>query len=377
MDDKGSTTISLKRINRAKVYQYIYKEKATSKLQIVQALQMGLSTVSQNLSLLEDEGLIERNGYFDSTGGRKAHAIRIVPDFKIAIGIGILKNMFHITAVDLYGNTMYTNTISLPYSNSPSYYEQVAAEIKDCIAKEQYEEDRILGISIATQGITSPDHTTVTYGTIMHNTGMCLEHFSKYLPYPCHLEHDSKSAAFLELWNHPELDSAVVLLLNRNMGGSIITNHQIHQGNSMHSGTIEHMCINPDGPLCYCGNRGCLETYCSVNALEHSAGLPIKEFFPALREKKSPQLTQIWEDYLNHLAFAIRNLNLVIDAPVIISGYLAPYFTEEDIDYLLSRITSSSPFSVSKDQILVGVHGQYTPAIGASLFYIEQFLQSV
>ena len=288
MDDKGLTTISLKRINRAKVYQYIYKEKATSKLQIVQALQMGLSTVSQNLSLLEDEGLIERNGYFDSTGGRKAHAIRIVPDFKIAIGIGILKNMFHITAVDLYGNTMYTNTISLPYSNSPSYYEQVAAEIKDCIAKEQYEEERILGISIATQGITSPDHTTVTYGTIMHNTGMCLEHFSKYLPYPCHLEHDSKSAAFLELWNHPELDSAVVLLLNRNMGGSIITNHQIHQGNSMHSGTIEHMCINPDGPLCYCGNRGCLETYCSVNALEHSAGLPIKEFFPALREKKIP-----------------------------------------------------------------------------------------
>ena len=376
-DDKGLTTISLKRINRAKVYQYIYKEKASSKLQIVQALQMGLSTVSQNLSLLEDEGLIERNGYFDSTGGRKAHAIRIVPDFKIAIGIGILKNMFHITAVDLYGNTMYTNTISLPYSNSPSYYEQVAAEIKDCIAKEQYEEERILGISIATQGITSPDHTTVTYGTIMHNTGMCLEHFSKYLPYPCHLEHDSKSAAFLELWNHPELDSAVVLLLNRNMGGSIITNHQIHQGNSMHSGTIEHMCINPDGPLCYCGNRGCLETYCSVNALEHSAGLPIKEFFPALREKKSPQLTQIWEDYLNHLAFAIRNLNLVIDAPVIISGYLAPYFTEEDIDYLLSRITSSSPFSVSKDQILVGVHGQYTPVIGASLFYIEQFLQSV
>lgn len=110
---------------------------------------------------------------------------------------------------------------------------------------------------------------------------------------------------------------------------------------------------------------------------QYSAGLPIKEFFPALREKKSPQLTQIWEDYLNHLAFAIRNLNLVIDAPVIISGYLAPYFTEEDIDYLLSRITSSSPFSVSKDQILVGVHGQYTPVIGASLFYIEQFLQSV
>ena len=59
-------------------------------MQIVQELQMGLSTVSQNLNLLEQEGLIEKNGFFASTGGRKANAIQIVSDFKISIGIGIL-----------------------------------------------------------------------------------------------------------------------------------------------------------------------------------------------------------------------------------------------------------------------------------------------
>ena len=59
MSEKGLTTINLKKINRSKVYQYIYKSKVTSKLQIVQDLQMGLSTVSQNLNLLEQEGLIE------------------------------------------------------------------------------------------------------------------------------------------------------------------------------------------------------------------------------------------------------------------------------------------------------------------------------
>ena len=330
MSEKGLTTISLKKINKSKVYQYIYKSKVTSKLQIVSDLQMGLSTVSQNLNLLEQEGLIERNGYFDSTGGRKAQAIQIVPDFKISIGIGILKNMFHLTAVDLYGNAIFTDTFSVPYSNTSAYYEQIAETIREFTALNHYTEEKVLGISIATQGITSPDHTTVTYGTIMNNTGMKLEEFTRRLPYPCYLEHDSKSAAFLELWNHLELDSAVVFLLNRNLGGAIITNHQIHQGNSMHSGTLEHMCINPDGPLCYCGNRGCLETYCSVDSLEQAAGMTIKEFFPLLREKKSSQLIQVWEDYLNHLAFAMKNLNLIVDAPIIISGYLAPYFTDED-----------------------------------------------
>ena len=377
MSEKGLTTIALKKINRSKIYQYIYRSKLTSKLQIVQDLQMGLSTVSQNLNLLENEGLIEKNGYFDSTGGRKANAIQIVSDFRISIGVGILKNMYHITAIDLYGNTVYTDTIPLTYSNTAAYYQQITDKVKDFIDKNQYPENKILGVSIATQGITSPDNTTVIYGNIMNNTGMRLKDFSKHLPYPCHLEHDSKSAAFLELWNHPELDSAVVLLLNRNLGGAIITNHQIHQGRSMHSGTIEHICVNPDGPLCYCGNRGCLETYCSANSLEQASGMTIKEFFPLLREKKSPQLIQIWEDYLKHLAFAMKNLNLVIDAPIIISGYLAPYFTEDDTDYLLRQINSMTPFELKEEQILVGTHGQYTPAIGAALFYVKEFIQSV
>lgn len=377
MIEKGLTNISVKKINRSKVYQYIYRKKITSKLQIVQDLQMGLSTVSQNLNLLEQDGLIEKNGYFESTGGRKANAIQIVSDFRISIGIGILKNMFHITAVDLYGNAFYTNTIPFPYSNTPDYYKQVTDKIKEFIATNQYDEEKILGVSIATQGITSPDHSTVLYGNIMNNTGMILEDFSRYLPYPCYLEHDSKSAAFLELWKHPELDSAVVFLLNRNLGGAIITNHQIHQGSSMHSGTIEHICINPDGPLCYCGNRGCLETYCSANALEQAAGMNIKDFFSLLREKKSPQLTQIWKDYLHHLAFAMKNLNLIIDAPIIISGYLAPYFLEDDIAYLTKHINVSSPFALNKEHIFVGTNGQYTPAIGAALFYVNQFIHAI
>ena len=377
MSEKGLTTISLKKINKSKVYQYIYRKKTTFKMQIVQELQMGLSTVSQNLNLLEQEGLIEKNGYFESTGGRKANAIQIVSDFRISIGIGILKNMFHITAVDLYGNAFYTDTIPLPYSNTPDYYKQVTDRVKEFIASNQYDDERILGVSIATQGITSPDHTTVLYGNIMNNAGMKLDDFSRHLPYPCNLEHDSKSAAFLELWNHPELNSAVVFLLNRNLGGAIITNHQIHQGSSMHSGTLEHMCINPDGPLCYCGSRGCLETYCSANSLEQAAGMTIKEFFLLLREKKSPQLTQIWEDYLSHLAFAMKNLNLIIDAPIIISGYLAPYFTEEDIKYLAEHINAATPFPLEKQHILVGTNGQYTPAIGAALFYVDQFIHAV
>ncbi len=76
--------------------------------------------------------------------------------------------------------------------------------------------------------------------------------------------------------------------------------------------------------------------------------MPIKEFFNLLHQTHAPNLTQIWRDYLDHLAFAIRNLNLVIDSPVIISGYLAPYFQEADMHYLLSKINENSLFQMDR-----------------------------
>ena len=168
MSETGLTTIQLKKINKSKVYHYIYQQHTTSKLQIVQELQMGLSTVSQNLTLLEQDGYIQRNGYFDSTGGRKAQTIQIVPDFRISIGIGILKEMFHMTAIDLYGHILDMETISLSYADTDAYYKQMTEKIQAFITSHHYDPQKILGISIATQGITSSDHTTVTYGKILH-----------------------------------------------------------------------------------------------------------------------------------------------------------------------------------------------------------------
>lgn len=377
MNDKSITTIALKKINKGKVYQNIYKRKGTSKQQIVTDLQMGMSTVSQNISILEEEGLIERNGYFESTGGRKANLLQIIPNAKISIGVGILKNMFHIVAVDLYGDVITAETFSVSYKKTDEYYAEVTDKITRFIAENNYDAEKILGVSIASQGIISPDGSSVTYGAIMGNTDMKLSDFSDRLPYPCRLEHDSAAAAYLELWNRPELDSAAVVLLNRNLGGAVITNHMVHKGVSMRSGTIEHMCIHPDGPMCYCGNYGCLETYCSANALEKASGLPIKEFFSQLNLSANSTLSLIWRNYLSNLAIAIKNFNLIIDSPIILSGYLAPYLKAEDIEFLLSQINTFNPFPIERERILVGTHGQYTPAIGTALFYVSQFIDSL
>ena len=86
MSEKGLTNISLKKINKSKVYQYIYRKKKTSKQQIVQELQMGLSTVSQNLNLLEQEGLIEKkNGFLHPPAEEKQTPFRLYPILKFLL----------------------------------------------------------------------------------------------------------------------------------------------------------------------------------------------------------------------------------------------------------------------------------------------------
>lgn len=113
--------------------------------------------------------------------------------------------MFHIVAVNLYGDAVATETIELPYENSNTYYTALAANVELFIQKNHYAPEKIEGISIATQGIISPDGNCRNLRRYYGNANMQFSDFSSRLPYPCHLEHDSKAAADLELWNHPRL----------------------------------------------------------------------------------------------------------------------------------------------------------------------------
>ncbi|MBS6194035.1 MAG: ROK family transcriptional regulator [Clostridiales bacterium] len=376
MSTRGMTTMEVKKINRSKVYHYIYENRRVCKQRISEDLQMGLSTITQNLKWLEEDHLIIRSGFYESTGGRKAYAIEINRTARIAIGVGILKEMVHLTAIDLYGNVLHSAAKILPFSFSPSYDLRLGEEVSTFIEENHLKKEQILGVSIAIQGIISTDGQSVSYGSILNHTGMKLSDLAAHIPFPCRLVHDSKAAAFLELWLHPSEKDMTVMLLNRNLGGAVIINGEVHNGTGMHSGALEHLCLNPEGPLCYCGQKGCLETYCSADSLSKNSNMDIESFFCKLRSGDS-FCENIWQEYLNQLSFAIRNLTTLLDQKIILSGYLAPYFTQEDISFLENTAACASPFPMEEHFLLVSSHGQLAPAIGAALLYIHDFLCSI
>lgn len=366
--------VSIKQINRNNVYNFIYNERQTCKSIITSSLKMGLSTVNQNIKMLEEEKLICKKGWFDSTGGRKANTLEIVPLARISIGVAVLRDIVFIVATNLYGEVIADQRLDFPFTQTDKYYTNLGFEINYFI--KQHSLNNILGVSIATQGIVSKNGEFVTYGKILDNHRMQLSDFSKHIRYPCRLEHDSKSAAFLELWQNKFVTDGVILLLNHNIGGAIVTNSTVKTGIDMRSGAVEHMSLNFEGELCYCGRRGCLETYCSGEALEKRSQLSILEFFDLLH-KQNEHCVCIWNDYLRHLAFAIRNVSVIIDGYYILSGLIAEYITPQDIDIIVNHITRHSPFDFNKDRIIVGHTGESIQAIGTSLYYIKEFLANI
>lgn len=336
---------------------------------------MSLPTVTQNLVRLEKEKLIEKSGQFESSVGRRATAYAISPQARISIGVEIQKKTVNILAIDLLGDAFQEKKLVMKYSNEERYYKELSESIQSFISSLDVSQEQVLGIGFAVQGLTSNDGKKITYGKILVSTGLDVEVFSQYLPYPCIFLHDAKCAATTELWVRKDIGDAVYLSIGTHLGGAIIINNQIYMGKEGHSGTVEHMTINPGGPLCYCGKRGCMETYSSVNALLES-GETLDIFFEKVRSGVVSYVKR-WNTFLDHLAFSMNNLHLVLNREFIIGGHISSYLIEEDIDILHEKTIEKSAFP-NNDRF---IHISSLPAIGvpigAAIPFVQSFLGAI
>lgn len=372
---KSITPNQIKQNNRSLIYDFIYKNRSVSQQDISYDLRLSRPTVTTNLAAMENDGLIQKKGLIDTElVGRKAAAYSIVSDYRISIGIEILKKEVKMIAVNLYGEQMNCMRYEIIFERSSSYFKAVCDKILEFKSSLGTADQQILGIGFAMQGLVTPDKQTILYGEILSCTGLSITEFSSHLPYPCSFIHDAESAAVSELWASPGLTDAFYLSLSRHLGAAIISKGTILTGKHGHSSTIEHIPMQPNGPRCYCGRRGCMETMLSLTSLLTESETP-DCFFTNVRQKEPSALNR-WNLFLTNLAKAINMLHLIYDTDFILGGYLAQYLHEEDISFLHKQIQQMTPFIEAHDFLLISKMPKHNISIGAALPYIQTFLSS-
>ena len=89
------------------------------------------------------------------------------------------------------------------------------------------------------------------------------------------------------------MSNVVMLTLGAGVGGAVIANGQLLRGHAGVAGHLGHLTVDPDGPLCACGNRGCLETVFSARAIEGEAWAAVHRGCPSALTRlfrEQPQL---------------------------------------------------------------------------------------
>ncbi len=373
--DQSITLKDVKRSNYSSIYHLIYQNGKLSKQEIANQLHLSLPTVTQNLVRLEKERLIEKSGQFESSVGRRATAYAICSQARISIGVEIQKKKVRILAIDLLGGTFQKTELPLTYSNEESYYNALSYAVQSFIAELKVEKEQVLGIGFSVQALTSIDGQRITYGKILNSTGVNIHVISQYLDYPCMFVHDAKGAATTELWMRDSIRDAIYLSIGMHLGGAIIMNGQIEMGKEGHSGTVEHMTIDPNGPSCYCGKKGCMETFCSVTALLKEDE-SLDTFFQQVR-LETPSYMERWNTFLDYLAFSINNIHLVINREFILGGHISPYLQQSDIDLLHEKINDKTAFPSKEPFIHISRSPENGVPIGAAIPFIKGFLSTI
>lgn len=372
---KTTPPASVKELNKRAITAYLYSKGPATKQMLERELNLSLPTITQNLRMLEVEGLIRKGEQLESTGGRKAQTFAFVCRAKIAIGVTMRANGLTLCAVDLGGNVISRKFKLLPYHNTDIYYQQMGVIINAFAAGVERNDDNVLGVAFSIQGIVSADGQTITFGNIMGNTGLRLDVIAQNVKFPCIMIHDSDAAAMAELWFDHSLTDAVCVYLEMRPGGAVIVDGQLYQGPNLCNGTIEHMTLVPDGGECYCGQRGCMDVYCSPEALTED-GESLSGFFSVL-EQGEQEHRQRFSGWLGNVAQAIRNIRSMLAGDIIIGGEAAHYLDDDDVTTLKRLVEERSAFHTDHFTLRKSLCLDNQNEIGAALRFVKTFIDEI
>jgi glucokinase len=140
---------------------------------------------------------------------------------------------------------------------------------------------------------------------------------------PVHIDNDAKALALAEGWQGAAagVPSFIAMVVSTGVGGGIVLNGQLLEGESGNAGHVGHVIVEPDGRPCSCGARGCLEAEASGTAIAALIGRPAAEAPPEVVARTGHLVGRAVASVANLL-----DLQLAVVGGSVALGFGAPFF---------------------------------------------------
>lgn len=254
---------------KLKILNVIRNKGQVTKQEIARYLNFNLTTITNLVNeLLISHKLLQEVGDNVSTGGRKPKLYQININSGNIIGLDIGGENLRIAMCDIMGNVISSLTSRSQYNgNREKLIDGILNLIEKIIANAGYNKSSILGIGISISGIVDSDSGNIIYcPNIDGLDNFPIKNFlESKTDFPVFVDDSVRCMAIAE--KHygiaKEYDNFLFISLGKGIGMGIYVNGKIYRGSMGLSGELGHITVDEDGPLCNCGNKGCLEAIAS------------------------------------------------------------------------------------------------------------------
>jgi N-acetylglucosamine repressor len=265
-----ATQQQTKEHNTSLVLSTIFEHENISRAEIARVTSLTRTTVSDIVSELMAEGLVEEVGIGSSIGGKSPILLSLVEDSRYLIGLDLAYNKFCGAIVNLRGRIR--EQFELPITNNCTGDEALGMvySILDQLIHTQRRP--LIGIGVGTPGLVNTGSGMVVNAVNLEWKNLPLGSLlSERYHLPVSILNDSQAAAMGEYMygsgSRPE-DNLIVINVRRGIGAGVVINGRLFQGDGGGAGEIGHVVVVREGGLpCRCGNLGCLETVASAQAV--------------------------------------------------------------------------------------------------------------
>jgi predicted NBD/HSP70 family sugar kinase len=255
--------------SRQAVIRLLRERGTLSRAEIARAVGLSPSTVSALVGSLVAEGTVmELGGQLPPAGGRAGRpgtAVMLNPASGEAIGIDFGHRHVHVIIADVTHAVQIASSAPLPADYDPSLGLDVAADlVRSAMAQAGTDPARILGVGVSLPGPYDRRTALPNSGLIPTWSGIPVAaELSERLQLPVAADNDANLGALAERqWGAAAgIDELVYLKLHSTVGAAFVSNGLLSRGAVGGAGEIGHLVMDANGPLCRCGNRGCLESY--------------------------------------------------------------------------------------------------------------------